>query len=88
MQADLIQLGFDGSNHLGVTVTDVENSVAAQTIQITFAVIVVGINTSIPEFHGAFGTAQLVGIGVVQIIDGIFQRRIRQLFIVSRSAID
>ncbi len=65
MQTDLIQLRFDGSDHLGVTVSDVEDSVAAQTIQIAFAVIVVCIDASISELHGAFGAAQLVGIGVV-----------------------
>jgi len=88
MQAYLVELRFYSGNHLRVTVTDVEDTVAAEAVQVALAVCVIGVNATISELDCAFRAAKLVGEVWVQVIDGIFERTSGNLFVVTGATID
>src|SRR5579862_6942883 len=74
VQANLIELSLDCGNYFRVAMTDVEDAIPAQAIEIAFAVIVVCIYAAVTVLDCTFGAAELLGICKVQIVDGIFQR--------------
>ena len=69
----MIKLGLNGVNNFRMAVTDVENAEAAQTVEITTALVVIGINTFIAELNGPFGTGKLLRLSIVEVINRIAQ---------------
>ncbi|OPZ84017.1 MAG: hypothetical protein BWY75_02851 [bacterium ADurb.Bin425] len=82
MQSHLVELRLDGINHLGMTVTDVENAESTQAVEIATSLVIEGIDAFVSELNGTFGAGKLLPVSCVEVINRICEGVLSQLLII------